>query len=133
MRVRVETRWPGLVAGAHHGYFAASEETRVRERIAASGASLVLVAMGMPRQELWMDRNRAALPGCSMLAVGALYRWYTGTERRGPRWLTDSGFEWLARLSIQPRRVWRRYLLGLPRFAWRVLALRLRGVRATPI
>jgi N-acetylglucosaminyldiphosphoundecaprenol N-acetyl-beta-D-mannosaminyltransferase len=87
--------------------------------------------MGMPRQELWIERARGALPGCSFLAVGALFRWYTGIERRGPRWLTDHGFEWLCRLFVQPRKVARRYLLGLPRFAARVAWLKLRGARAT--
>jgi N-acetylglucosaminyldiphosphoundecaprenol N-acetyl-beta-D-mannosaminyltransferase len=75
---------------------------------------------------------RARAPELSALAVGGLFRWYTGTEHRGPRWLTDHGFEWLCRLVVQPRKVAGRYLVGLPRFAWRIARLRLRGERARP-
>lgn len=129
----VDSRFPGLVAGAHHGFFTVEDEMELEETIRASGASLVLVGMGMPRQEEWIMRSRDSLPRCSMMAVGALFRWYTNTERRGPRWLTDFGFEWFCRLVMQPRRVAHRYLIGLPQFGWRVVRLWLAGQRAIRI
>jgi N-acetylglucosaminyldiphosphoundecaprenol N-acetyl-beta-D-mannosaminyltransferase len=56
-----------------------------------------------------------------VMSVGALFDYLTGHITRGPRWLTDNGWEWLCRLWFEPRRLWRRYLLGNPIFAWRVL------------
>ena len=126
--VRVEERWPGLVRGHHHGFFAAGEVDRVAGDIAASGRSLVLAGLGSPRQERLMVELAPRLGG-AWLAVGGLFRWYSGFERRGPRWLTDHGFEWLCRLVVQRRRVASRYLLGLPRFAALLLRLRLLGPR----
>jgi len=126
----VDSRFPGLVAGAHHGFFRIEDEMELVETIRTSGASLVLVGMGMPRQEEWIMRSRDSLPRCSMMAVGALFRWYTQTEWRGPKWLTDYGFEWLCRLVVQPRRVARRYFIGLPQFAARVAGLLMSGCRA---
>jgi N-acetylglucosaminyldiphosphoundecaprenol N-acetyl-beta-D-mannosaminyltransferase len=128
MARKLEDRFPGLVRGHHHGFFPESAEDEVAGRITASGARLVLVAMGSPLQERWI-RRLAPRVGGTWLAVGGLFRWLTGTERRGPRWLTDHGFEWLCRLSAQPRRTARRYLLGLPLFGLLLLRLRLFGPR----
>lgn len=125
---RLERRWPGLVGGYHHGFFAEAEAGEIAERISTADCRLVLVAMGSPLQERWIV-NLAPRVGGAWLAVGGLFRWYSGFERRGPRWLTDHGFEWLCRLLVQRRRVARRYLLGLPRFALLLLRLRLLGPR----
>mgnify|MGYP001560915584 CR=1 FL=1 len=124
---------PGAIVGHHHGFFSDDESSGVLERIRRSGARLVLVGMGTPRQERLIEAARERLPGLVWLAVGGLFRWTSGAERRGPRWLTDHGFEWLTRLVSQPRRVARRYLLGLPRFALHVVGLRLRGLRAVEV
>ncbi len=123
----LEDRWPGIVAGVHHGFFPPSDLGSVAARIASSRANLVLVAMGSPRQELTIVALRRAGLGATLLAVGGLFRWYSGVETRGPRWATDHGFEWLFRLLVQPRRTARRYLFGLPRFGLRVVGLRLLG------
>lgn len=125
---RTEERWPGLVRGHHHGFFGEDGAERVADAIAASHPRLVLVGMGSPLQERWIARWAPRLGG-TWLAVGGLFRWVSGQERRGPRWLTDHGFEWLCRLVIQRRRVARRYLLGLPRFAALIARLRLLGPR----
>lgn len=114
-------------AGAHHGYFAkAGEETsRVIERINASGATHLLVGFGMPIQERWIIENLSRLRVKTVVAVGALFRWRAGIETRAPRWMTDHGLEWVARLLRHPRRHFRRYVLGNPEFAMRVLRARL--------
>jgi len=78
----------------------------------------LLVGFGMPAQELWITAHRGRLNATLLLAVGGLFDYLSGVKRRGPRWLTDRGFEWLCRLLSEPRRLGRRYLLGLPRFAW---------------
>ena len=60
------------------------------------------------------------------LTGGAVFDYVSGELRRGPRWMTDNGLEWLARLAIEPRRLWQRYLIGIPLFFWRILKQRLR-------
>lgn len=113
-------------AGSHHGFFGPHEEDAVIDQINASGAVHLLVGMGMPRQELWLVANAHRLRPRVLIPVGALFRWYAGLERRAPRWLTDSGLEWAARLARHPVRHFRRYMLGNPAFMLRVIASRLR-------
>ncbi len=119
-------RWyPQLdVVGAHHGFFEldSPHNDRVIEDINAHPASIVLVGMGTPKQELWVDRYADALDGAVVWTVGALFDYVSGHTPRAPRWLADNGFEWIFRLAIEPQRMWRRYLLGNPVFLTRVLA-----------
>jgi N-acetylglucosaminyldiphosphoundecaprenol N-acetyl-beta-D-mannosaminyltransferase len=110
---------PGLRVQSHHGYFEKNERSsrEVIDIINRSGASVLLVGFGMPLQELWITSYRAQLKPLVVFSVGAAFDYAAGEVARGPRWLTQYGFEWLARLAIEPRRLWRRYLLGLPEFA----------------
>jgi len=110
---------PGLKVHTHHGYFGKDENSsrEVIELVNRSGASVLLVGFGMPAQELWITSYRALLKPLVVFSAGAAFDYAAGTVARGPRWLTQYGFEWLARLAIEPRRLWRRYLLGLPEFA----------------
>jgi N-acetylglucosaminyldiphosphoundecaprenol N-acetyl-beta-D-mannosaminyltransferase len=126
----VQARHPGYRdAGSHHGFFAKSgaENRAVVERVRASGATHLLVGLGMPLQEYWAEENLSALGVRVVLSVGALFRWYAGEEQRAPRWMTDNGLEWLGRLAQHPVRHFRRYAVGNPRFVARVLHWRLRG------
>lgn len=118
--------FPRLSISWHQGFFDhwATGANRVIDEIRESRAGLVLVGMGMPLQEKWVAHWREALPGGSYVSVGALFRWRSGAETRAGRVWTDHGFEWLTRLSRHPVRHFRRYVLGLPRFAFRVLRLR---------
>jgi N-acetylglucosaminyldiphosphoundecaprenol N-acetyl-beta-D-mannosaminyltransferase len=119
-------RWyPQLdVVGAHHGYFDldSPHNERVIEDINAHGPRLVLVGMGTPKQELWVDRYADRLDGAVVWTVGALFDYVSGRMPRAPRWLADNGLEWIFRLAIEPQRMWRRYLLGNPVFLSRVLS-----------
>lgn len=99
------------------------------EQIRAAGAQVVLVAFGAPKQELWMHRHRAALAPAVLLGVGASIDFIAGRVRRAPRWVSRSGLEWLWRLSREPRRLWRRYLVDDPEFAL-ILLRTLRARRA---
>ena len=81
--------------------------------------------MSMPIQEKWIWANRERLAPPVRLALGGLARIMTGHIRRGPRWMTDHGLEWLYRLGVQPRYTWRRYLLGNPLFLLRILGWKL--------
>ncbi|MFZ0248506.1 MAG: WecB/TagA/CpsF family glycosyltransferase, partial [Acidimicrobiales bacterium] len=84
-------------------------------------ADIVWVALGTPKQERWMARCRPGLTAPILVGVGAAFGLVTGALPQAPRWMQRSGLEWLYRLAIEPRRLWRRYLLNIPRFALGVL------------
>src|SRR5205807_3872129 len=114
---RLRHRYPQLdVVGAHHGFFDldSPHNERVIEHINAHRPRIVLVGMGTPKQELWVDRYADRLDGAVVWTVGALFDIVSGLVPRTPRWLADIGLEWIFRLAIEPQRMWRRYLLGNP-------------------
>ena len=115
---RLEVAVPGLRVHSHHGHFAKDDESSraVIEIVNQSGASVLLVGFGMPLQENWIVKYRQQLRPRIALTVGAMFDYVAGNVVRGPRWLTQHGFEWLTRLMLEPRRLWRRYLIGLPEF-----------------
>jgi N-acetylglucosaminyldiphosphoundecaprenol N-acetyl-beta-D-mannosaminyltransferase len=122
---RLRRFYPRLnVVGAHHGYFelGTPHAERVVEDIVARAPQIVLVGMSTPKQELWADRYADRLGGTVVWTVGALFDYVSGHTPRAPRWLADNGLEWIFRLAIEPRRMWRRYLIGNPVFLSRVLA-----------
>ena len=123
-------RWyPRLdVRGTHHGYFDldSPHSERVLEHIAESRPDILLVGMGTPQQELWADRYADRVEAGVIWTVGALFDYVAGRTPRAPHWLSDNGFEWIFRLAVEPRRMWRRYLLGNPAFLLRVLEERQR-------
>jgi N-acetylglucosaminyldiphosphoundecaprenol N-acetyl-beta-D-mannosaminyltransferase len=96
-----------------------SEEDRlIIESIRRSGARLVFVALGCPKQEAWMRSHRKALPGVA-LGAGAAFDFLAGTQERAPRWIRAAGLEWAHRLWQEPRRLWRRYFVTNTLFlAW---------------
>ena len=113
---------PGLrVAGTRHGYFAPEEEDRVVAEVGASGADVVLVAFGVPAQDTWLHRVRPRLSAPLTLGVGGLFDFLSGRIPRAPASLRRLGLEWTYRLYQEPRRMWRRYILGNPAFAARAV------------
>ena len=72
------------------------------ERSGRAEPDVVWVGLGMPKQELWMDRVHTALPGMTLVGVGAVFDWVSGTVRKAPRWMQDAGLEWLFRLGQEP-------------------------------
>lgn len=120
---RARERWPALrIAGTHHGFFSAAEEPRVLDEIAAAQPDILLVALGVPAQELWLTRQRAALRAGACLGVGGLFDFYSGRIPRAPVWMRRAGLEWAWRMMQEPRRLALRYLVGNPLFLLRVLA-----------
>lgn len=122
---RLRRSYPGLrVVGTHHGYFqvGSGHDERVIEDINAKRPDIVLVGMGSPKQELWVQRNAHRLDTDVLWTVGALFDYVSGRVPRAPAWLADNGLEWIFRLAIEPNRMWRRYLLGNPVFVSRVMA-----------
>ena len=126
-------RWyPRLdVRGTHHGYFdvGGPHSERVLEHIAEHKPDVLLVGMGTPQQELWADRHADRIDAGVVWTVGALFDYLSGRTPRAPHLLSDNGLEWIFRLAIEPRRMWRRYLLGNPVFLHRVLEERQRADR----
>ena len=119
---RVVQGIPGLkIVGTRNGFFTPGEEASVIENIRASGAGLLLVGLGNPRQEVWLDRNLAATGARLGIGVGAFFDFEAGAVKRAPGWMNKIGVEWLHRLLVEPRRMWRRYLIGNPQFLWRTL------------
>jgi N-acetylglucosaminyldiphosphoundecaprenol N-acetyl-beta-D-mannosaminyltransferase len=125
---RLKERYPNLkIVGVRHGYFEHSAENEaIVQEINAAAPNILLVGLGMPLQERWLMENRRNLDVGVALTGGAIFDYVSGTLSRGPRFLTENGFEWLARLLAEPRRLWRRYLLGNPLFLLRVFRQRFR-------
>jgi N-acetylglucosaminyldiphosphoundecaprenol N-acetyl-beta-D-mannosaminyltransferase len=92
------------------------EETRVIEEIDASGAAVVWVGTGQPKQEKWMAQMRPRLSAPLLVGVGAAFDFHAGLVSQAPRWMQRNGLEWTYRLSREPRRLWRRYARRNPRF-----------------
>jgi N-acetylglucosaminyldiphosphoundecaprenol N-acetyl-beta-D-mannosaminyltransferase len=110
--IRLQTRYPRLkICGCDHGYFPLSQaEVRV-QAIRKSGAQILFVGMGVPRQEQFLEENWAALGVNLAIGVGGSFTVLAGVRRRAPLWIREIGFEWLYRLVQEPRRLWRRYLI----------------------
>jgi N-acetylglucosaminyldiphosphoundecaprenol N-acetyl-beta-D-mannosaminyltransferase len=126
----LQGRFAGLkIAGTHHGYFDKSPESAENEAVVAAinaaRPDILIVCFGMPLQERWLAANWDRLTVPVAMSGGAALDYVAGELRRGPHWMTDHGLEWLARLLIEPRRLWQRYIIGNPVFLLRVLRQRL--------
>lgn len=88
----------------------ADEERAEVQRINASGAVVVFVGLGCPKQEIWMARQRGEV-NAVMIGVGAAFDYHAGTVKRAPLWMQHAGLEWLHRLVSEPGRLWKRYLV----------------------
>ncbi len=116
---------PGLrIAGTHHGYFdkttGGGENLAVLRAIDAAQPDVLLVGFGMPLQERWIDENWDRIAATVIMPCGAALEYMAGDIRRAPDWMTRHGLEWLGRVLIQPRRLWKRYARGVPEFLWRL-------------
>jgi N-acetylglucosaminyldiphosphoundecaprenol N-acetyl-beta-D-mannosaminyltransferase len=131
LQENLKSRFPGLiVAGTEPSLFGRTHP-EVADQIAAkirkSGAQIVFVGLGCPRQEVWAYEFRYRL-NMPIVAVGAAFPFLAGTLRQAPVWMQDRGLEWLFRLWSEPRRLWRRYLLMSPAYLF-LIACQLVGFR----
>lgn len=112
---RVQHRFPGVrIAGAESPPFRPlhdDEAAEARRRIESVAPDVVWVGLGTPRQDLWVDAERDRLPA-TLVAIGAAFDFLAGAKPQAPQWMQNSGLEWAFRLGTEPRRLWRRYLIG---------------------
>src|SRR5262249_23596548 len=133
---RCRALYPGLaIAGFRDGYFAPEDHLNVVEDIRASGAHMLFVGMPSPFKETWCEHHRQRLAVPVILGVGGSFDVLAGFVRRAPRWLQSSGLEWFWRLMMEPRRLWKRYLINNCEFIWlaslEIVARRLGRTRAS--
>jgi N-acetylglucosaminyldiphosphoundecaprenol N-acetyl-beta-D-mannosaminyltransferase len=117
-------RFPGVdIVGAESPPYRAlteAESEALVERVRESAADVVWVGLGTPKQDRFVDDYRDRL-NAALVAVGAAFDFHAGVKRQAPAWIQRSGFVWLHRLLCEPRRLWRRYLVGNTQFLWGVL------------
>ena len=124
-------RFPGLtVAGRHHGYVGDADMPDLIERINESGADILFVALGSPRQEAWIEAHSTALRVKAIQGVGGTFDVVAGRVRRAPKLFLALNLEWFYRLLLEPQRLWRQRVLV--HFAVSVVAEKLFGDRAAP-
>ena len=121
---KLETMFPGLViAGTHDGYF--KEDAPVIEAVNAAQPDLLLVCLGAPKQELWMQRNQSALNVGLMAGLGGSLDVFAGNVKRAPKAFQKLGLEWFYRLLKEPKRIGR--MMKLPKFLFACIGKKLRG------
>lgn len=108
----------------HSGYFQESEFERIVVKIKDHNPEVVLIGMGVPKQEFIAKRLAEQIDGTKFLCVGNFLEFYFGTVKRIPERWRNSGFEWVYRLWQEPKRLWKRYIIGIPLFIFRVLKIK---------
>ncbi len=131
MAAKLVARYPGfVVAGTSTPPFSpmtAEEDEAVIQKIVETRPHIVWVGLGTPKQEFWMRDHVGRIPNAILLGVGAAFDFYAGDVKRAPRWMQNSGLEWLHRLASEPRRLWRRYLILAPKFVFKMITSELHG------
>jgi N-acetylglucosaminyldiphosphoundecaprenol N-acetyl-beta-D-mannosaminyltransferase len=125
LALRLQSRFPGLkVCGTYSPPFRSlsrEEDRAVVAQINAANPDIVWVGISTPKQEYWMAQHIGRLSASVLIGVGAAFDFHAGLKRQAPHWMQRSGLEWLFRLLMEPRRLWRRYLINNPHFLWLVL------------
>ena len=111
------------IVGTQHGYISPAEAEELSQNLKQLQPQLILVGLGVPRQELWIAQHRFLCPQATWIGVGGSFDVWAGVKTRAPAWLANNHLEWLYRLYQEPWR-WRR-MLALPEFAWKALIYRL--------
>ena len=125
---RISHMYPTLrISGYHHGFFDkwGPDNARILRLIHDANPDVLIVGFGMPLQEEWINRNFDTLRAHVILPAGSMIEYVAGKKKPAPTWMANHGMEWVYRLMQEPRRLWRRYLVGNPLFMYRVLMQRL--------
>lgn len=107
------------IAGTQNGYISSEEQESLLQTLKALQPAVILVGLGVPRQEFWIAQHRHLCPNAVWIGVGGSFDIWAGVKTRAPSWLRNNNLEWVYRLYQEPWR-WRR-MLALPRFAWKAL------------
>lgn len=114
---------PSIIAGYRNGYFSTQEEAEVAKEITSSGAQLLFVAITSPRKENFMFAYKDILSNVNFtMGVGGTFDVIAGVTKRAPLWMQNIGMEWFYRFMQEPRRMWKRYLIGNTKFIWAVIS-----------
>jgi len=121
---KLENEYPKLkIAGYHHGFFDihGQENDLILEDINKSNAAIVLVGMGVPMQESWYVENKEQLNGKVVITGGNCFGYWSGNTKRAPEWMIRMYLEWFYRLLAEPKRMFKRYVIGNPLFIIRYI------------
>ena len=113
---------PQIIAGYRNGYFTAEEEKEIAQQIADSGTQMLFVAITSPIKENFLYRHREILKDVNLImGVGGSFDVVAGKTKRAPEWMQNAGLEWFYRFSQEPKRMWKRYLVGNSKFIFLVM------------
>lgn len=123
MKINLLNKFPKLkIIGSNHGFFSTTDENcRIIAEINKLKPDLLLVGMGSPRQEEWIINNYKKIDAKIFWSVGAIFEIFSGRYKRLPKVFNDFGFEWVFRLIQEPKRLWKRYLIGNIIFFWIII------------
>jgi N-acetylglucosaminyldiphosphoundecaprenol N-acetyl-beta-D-mannosaminyltransferase len=122
---------PEIIAGYRNGYFTGAEEPELARQIADSGAQLLFVAISSPKKENFLFKYKGVLKKVYFtMGVGGSFDVVAGITKRAPRWLQKIGMEWFYRFIQEPKKMWRRYLIGNVKFIWLVIRERLKNKKS---
>ena len=129
---KMKLKYPNLkISGYHHGYFnkdiSSKENFKILKMINNSNSDILIVGFGMPIQEKWLLENRDNINVPIVMTGGAVFDYLSGNTKRGSKFLIKIGHEWLARLIVEPIRLWKRYFFGIPMFFLRLFLFSYKG------
>lgn len=122
LTVNIRAKYPKLkVSGVYSPPFRPLDKTEKKEvinNINNSGADIVWVGLGYPKQEIWMYEFKGHIKCPVLIGVGAVFDFFSGNKKQAPCWMKNAGLEWFFRLLCEPKRLWKRYLIGNSIFMW---------------
>lgn len=128
VKIYTEQYSNGLIAGYRNGYFKREDEPEIARQIAASGAQILFVAITSPIKENFLYNHREILKDVNfVMGVGGSFDVVAGVTKRAPLWMQKAGLEWFYRFAQEPKRMWKRYLVGNSKFIYLVLKEKLKG------
>lgn len=130
VKEKLQQKIPSLnIVGEYHGYFDKENNKEIVNKINNCRPNILLVGMGTPKQEEWIYQNHYHLNVSLCWAVGGLFDFISGKIKRAPLWMLHCHLEWLYRLCQEPKRLWKRYIVGNLKFIYRVLKFKLLSVK----
>lgn len=134
LKAKLLAQFPGMIIAGHEAPEVGSDHSKMMvdaalaERLNASGADIVWVGLGGPKQDVWMEIYRPVLNATLLVGVGAAFDFIAGTKKQAPHWMQQNGLEWVFRLVSEPRRLWKRYLVYNTLFIYAILQWRINKV-----